>query len=157
MFPSLTSAVTLVAQEQIHEGPQGPEFGKAAPVGLLVIVALLVVILTLGFMFNRRMRRMHKRRDFAEAHGLDPFDIETIDRRMAEEEAMEAAAAAPRSAPSAGSAGSAGSGTTRSGRPTSYWDEEPDAQTSAEASTEPGRDDGPGAPGGPEDQGGDRR
>ncbi|WP_312976541.1 hypothetical protein [Corynebacterium sp.] len=76
-----------MAQEQVNRGPQGPEFGKAAPVGLLVIIGLLVVILALGYFFNRRMRKMHKRRDFAEAHGLDPFDIDTIDRRMAEAEA----------------------------------------------------------------------
>ncbi|AHW63677.1 Putative membrane protein [Corynebacterium glyciniphilum AJ 3170] len=85
--PSLTSTVSLVAQEQVNRGPQGPEFGKAAPVGLLVIIGLLVVILALGYFFNRRMRKMHKRRDFADAHGLDPFDIDTIDRRMAEADA----------------------------------------------------------------------
>ncbi|MDN6510122.1 MAG: hypothetical protein L0K56_05365 [Corynebacterium sp.] len=87
--PSLTSTVSLVAQEQVNRGPQGPEFGKAAPVGLLVIVGLLVVILALGYLFNRRMRKMHKRRDFAEANGIDPFDIDTIDRRMAQEEAAD--------------------------------------------------------------------
>lgn len=87
--PSLTSTVSLVAQEQVHRGPQGPEFGKAAPVGLLVIVGLLVVILALGYLFNRRMRKMHRRRDFAEANGIDPFDIDTIDRRMAQEEAVD--------------------------------------------------------------------
>lgn len=118
MIPSLTATVSLVAQEQVHDGPQGPEFGKAAPIGLLVIVALLVVILALGIMFNRRMRRMHKRRDFAEAHGLDPFDVETIDRRMAEEEALEAAAAAPQ--------GSAAGRPERPGRPESYWDDKQD-------------------------------
>lgn len=91
--PSLTSTVSLVAQEQVNRGPQGPEFGKAAPVGLLVIIGLLVVILALGYFFNRRMRKMHKRRDFAEAHGLDPFDIDTIDRRMAESEATGATTA----------------------------------------------------------------
>ncbi|MGP9724565.1 hypothetical protein ACT3SZ_11185 [Corynebacterium sp. AOP40-9SA-29] len=87
--PSLTSTVSLVAQEQVNRGPQGPEFGKAAPVGLLVIVGLLVVILALGYLFNRRMRKMHKRRDFAEANGIDPFDIDTIDRRMAQEDAAD--------------------------------------------------------------------
>ncbi|MEJ6547945.1 hypothetical protein PQI66_00115 [Corynebacterium sp. USCH3] len=85
--PSLTTTVSLVAQEQVHRGPQGPEFGKAAPVGLFVIIGLLVVILALGYFFNRRMRTMHQRRDFAEAHGLDPFDIDTIDRRMAQADA----------------------------------------------------------------------
>ena len=27
------------AQNQVHEGPMGPEFGKASPIGLLVIVS----------------------------------------------------------------------------------------------------------------------
>lgn len=89
--PSLTSAVSLVAQEQINRGPQGPEFGKAAPVGLLVIVGLLVVILALGYLFNRRMKKMQARRTFAEDHGIDPFDIDTIDRRMADAEAGDTA------------------------------------------------------------------
>ncbi|MGV0868578.1 hypothetical protein [Corynebacterium kalidii] len=89
--PSLTSAVSLVAQEQINRGPQGPEFGKAAPVGLLVIVGLLVVILALGYLFNRRMKKMQARRTFAEDHGIDPFDIDTIDRRMADAEAADTA------------------------------------------------------------------
>lgn len=92
--PSLTSTVSLVAQEQINRGPQGPEFGKAAPVGLLVIIGLLVVILALGYFFNRRMKKMQSRRDFAEKYDIDPFDIDTIDRRMAEEDAAGPAAAA---------------------------------------------------------------
>jgi hypothetical protein len=82
------STVTVLAQEQVNDGPQGPEFGKAAPVGLLVIVALLVAILVVGWFFNRRMKKMKRRQTFAELHGLDPFDIDTIDRRMAEEETL---------------------------------------------------------------------
>lgn len=88
MTPVIPPEVILFAQEQVNEGPQGPEFGKAAPVGLLVIVGLLVVVLLLGYFFNRRMRKMNRRRNFAEAHGLDPFDIDTIDRRMAQEAAV---------------------------------------------------------------------
>ena len=79
------STVSVVAQEQVNDGPQGPEFGKAAPVGLLVVVALLVAILAVGVFFNRRMKKMKQRQVFAELHGLDPFDIDTIDRRMAQE------------------------------------------------------------------------
>lgn len=79
------STVSVLAQEQVHDGPQGPEFGKAAPVGLLVIVGLLVAILAIGVFFNRRMKKMKQRQLFAELHGLDPFDIDAIDRRMAQE------------------------------------------------------------------------
>ncbi|MGO1463741.1 MAG: hypothetical protein ACTH2K_08050 [Candidatus Corynebacterium faecigallinarum] len=82
------STVSVLAQEQVHDGPQGPEFGKAAPVGLLVIVGLLVAILAIGVFFNRRMKKMKQRQLFAELHGLDPFDIDAIDRRMAQEGAV---------------------------------------------------------------------
>ena len=81
---------TVLAQEQVNKGPQGPEFGKASPVGLLVIVALLVAILVVGYLFNRRMKAMTRRRQFAEKHGMDPFDIAEIDRRMAEEQRLTA-------------------------------------------------------------------
>lgn len=81
---------TVLAQEQVNKGPQGPEFGKASPVGLLVIVALLVAILVVGYLFNRRMKAMTRRRQFAEKHGMDPFDIAEIDRRMAEEQQLTA-------------------------------------------------------------------
>ena len=70
------------AQNQVHEGPMGPEFGKASPIGLLVIVALVVAIMMLGWSFHRRQSRFRRRRAFAEDHGLDPFDIEAIDAAM---------------------------------------------------------------------------
>lgn len=72
------------AQNQVHEGPMGPEFGKASPIGLLVIVALVVAIMMLGWSFHRRQSRFRRRRAFAEDHGLDPFDIEAIDAAMRE-------------------------------------------------------------------------
>ena len=73
--------VTLLAQNPV--GPMGADFGKASPIGLLVIVLLLVVILLIGVDLTRRMKRMRRRRAFAEEHGMDPFDIEGIDRAMA--------------------------------------------------------------------------
>lgn len=85
-MPVTDLSFTVLAQEQVNEGPQGPEFGKASPVGLLVIVALLVAILVIGYLFNRRMKAMTRRRQFAEKHGIDPFDLEEIDRRMAAEQ-----------------------------------------------------------------------
>ncbi|WP_240941859.1 hypothetical protein [Corynebacterium xerosis] len=76
--------VTLLAQNPV--GPMGADFGKASPIGLLVIVLLLVVILLIGADLTRRMKRMRRRRAFAEEHGMDPFDIEGIDRAMADHE-----------------------------------------------------------------------
>lgn len=80
--------VSVLAQEQVNEGPQGPEFGKASPVGLLVIVALLVAILSIGVLFNRRMKRMTRRREYADKHGMDPFDIDGIDAAMAADQGL---------------------------------------------------------------------
>lgn len=73
----------LVAQAP-SEGPVGPEFGKASPIGLLVLVVLAVAVLMLGWSFHRRNSRFRRRRIFAEQHGLDPFDTEAVDKAMAE-------------------------------------------------------------------------
>ncbi|WP_295629182.1 hypothetical protein [uncultured Corynebacterium sp.] len=75
---------TLLAQNPV--GPMGADFGKASPVGLLVIVLLLVTILLIGVDLSRRMKRMRRRRAYAETHGMDPFDLEGIDRAMAADE-----------------------------------------------------------------------
>lgn len=74
----------IFAQDQTNKGPMGPEFGKAAPVGLFVILALLVVVLLLGFLMNKRIRRLERRRAFAEKHGIDLFDTELLERAMRE-------------------------------------------------------------------------
>lgn len=76
--------VALLAQNPV--GPMGADFGKASPIGLLVIVLLLVTILLIGVDLSRRMKRMRRRRAFAEEHGMDPFDVEAIDRAMAAHE-----------------------------------------------------------------------
>lgn len=93
-LPSPTAPVdmlsyTVLAQAE-KTGPQGPDFGKASPVGLLVIVAMLVVILALGVLFNRRMKAMIRRREYAEKHDMDPFDIAGIDAAMAADEGLRA-------------------------------------------------------------------
>lgn len=76
-----TSDVIVLAQNPV--GPMGADFGKASPIGLLIIVLLFVVILLIGMDLGRRMKRMRRRRAFAEEHGMDPFDVEAIDRAMA--------------------------------------------------------------------------
>ncbi|WP_448853382.1 hypothetical protein [Corynebacterium frankenforstense] len=74
----------IVLAQQEKGGPLGPEFGKASPVGLLVIVALLAAVLFIGWRFYRRYSRMNRRMMFAERHGIDPFDEKAIDEAMAE-------------------------------------------------------------------------
>ena len=81
---TLTTAAGWVIAQAPPETPVGPEFGKASPIGLLVIVFLLVLVLSLGFAFHRRYSRFTRRRMFAEAHGIDPFDEEALDKAMAE-------------------------------------------------------------------------
>lgn len=117
---SLGYAVLAQAEKT---GPQGPDFGKASPVGLLVIVALLVVILTLGVLFNRRMKNMARRREYAEKHGMDPFDIDGIDAAMAADQGLDddevTVQAWPLAEPDelAAQYGDDDSDTTRGGRP----------------------------------------
>ena len=79
----LNAAATVLAQGPT-DGPVGPEFGKAAPIGLLVLVLLLVAVLALGWAFYRRHRTFRRRQLFAEAHGIDVFDAEAVDAAMRE-------------------------------------------------------------------------
>lgn len=75
--------ILYLAQQQ--NTPLGPEFGKASPIGLLVIVALVVVVIYLGWAFSRRQKRLLRRQAFAEARGLNVFDEKAIDEAMAAE------------------------------------------------------------------------
>lgn len=77
------NAITLLAQNQT-DGPVGPEFGKASPIGAFMLAGLAVLVLMVGWSFHRRNSRFRRRRVFAEQHGLDPFDIETVDKAMEE-------------------------------------------------------------------------
>ncbi|WP_257161464.1 hypothetical protein [Corynebacterium cystitidis] len=79
-----TNAVTYVLAQNPDGGPLGPEFGKGSPIGMLIVVGLLVIVLMLGWAFHRRYSRFNRRRLFAEAHGLDVFDTEAVDKAMAE-------------------------------------------------------------------------
>lgn len=72
---------TILAQAE-PSGPLGPEFGKASPVGLLIMILLLVVVLYLGYSLTRRVKRMARRRAFAEANGIDLFDTQALDAAM---------------------------------------------------------------------------
>ena len=60
----------------------GPDFGKASPIGLLLLVILGVVVLFIGWSFHRRFSRFKRRQAFAEERGIDPFDEKAIDAAM---------------------------------------------------------------------------
>ena len=81
---SLSATNLLILAQQQQGGPLGPEFGKASPIGLLVLAVLGVAVISLGWAFHRRFSRYNRRRAFAEAHGLDPFDQEAVDKAMDE-------------------------------------------------------------------------
>ena len=57
--------VTLLAEE----GPKntGPDFGKASPVGLLVVVLLLIGVFALVWSMNRHLKRIPESFDAPEA------------------------------------------------------------------------------------------
>lgn len=81
--PSFAELSYVVAQAP-PETPRGPDFGKAQPTGLLLIVVLAVAIIALGWAFHRRFSRFNRRRAFAEMHGIDPFDEKALDAAMEE-------------------------------------------------------------------------
>ncbi len=80
-YNALSHAIILAQQ---GSGPVGSEFGKASPIGWFVLIALAVAVLAIGWAFHRRYSRLNRRRLFAEAHGLDVFDEQTLDKAMAE-------------------------------------------------------------------------
>lgn len=75
----------ILAQSGQFEGPLGPEFGKASPVGLFLVVAALAMVLFLGYRLTQRIARLHRRQKFAEDHGLDVFDTEAVDKALRDE------------------------------------------------------------------------
>lgn len=78
--------VNVLAQgtEGAEGGPMGPEFGKASPIGLLILAILGVAVLVAGWNFHRRFSRFRRRTMFAEDHGIDPFDEEAVDAALKE-------------------------------------------------------------------------
>ncbi|AKS32861.1 hypothetical protein [Mycolicibacterium goodii] len=55
MIETMTAVVTLLAEEPRNTGP---EFGKAAPFGLLITVVLLVGTFALVWSMNRHLRNL---------------------------------------------------------------------------------------------------
>ena len=84
MQPRIDAAVGTILAQQGQGGPLGPEFGKASPVGLLILISLLVVVIILGRSVTKRIKNLNIRRTFAEEEGIDVFDSEELNRRMAD-------------------------------------------------------------------------
>lgn len=76
------NAASLILAQAPGETPVGPDFGKASPIGLLLLVILGVVVLFIGWSFHRRFSRFKRRQAFAEARGIDPFDEQAVDEAM---------------------------------------------------------------------------
>lgn len=57
MIDLLTTAVSVLADPPKNSGP---DFGKASPVGLLVIVLLLIGVFILGWSMNRHLKKLPK-------------------------------------------------------------------------------------------------
>ena len=76
------NAANFVLAQNPGETPVGPDFGKASPIGLLLLVVLALVVLFIGWSFHRRFSRFKRRQAFAEARGIDPFDEKAIDEAM---------------------------------------------------------------------------
>ena len=77
----MNTATWIIAQAE-RTGPKGAEFGKAAPVGLFVIIILLLVVLLIGFAMNKRIRRLERRQAFAESRGINLLDTEKLEAAM---------------------------------------------------------------------------
>ncbi|MGC4934238.1 hypothetical protein ACLQ3C_11195 [Gordonia sp. DT30] len=69
MTSPLNTAILAAAQE-----PQGPEFGKASPLGLLIIVLLLIGTALLIWSMNRQLRKLPKNFDANHPEADQEFD-----------------------------------------------------------------------------------
>ncbi|WJY97216.1 hypothetical protein [Corynebacterium fournieri] len=76
------NATSFVLAQAPGDTPVGPDFGKASPIGLLLLVVLVLVVAFIGWSFHRRFSRFKRRQAFAEAHGIDPFDEKAVDEAM---------------------------------------------------------------------------
>ncbi|WP_016933812.1 hypothetical protein [Rhodococcus sp. R1101] len=53
-----TLAVEVLAVEVLAQEPTGPEFGKASPLGLAIVVVLLVATALLIWNMNKRLKKL---------------------------------------------------------------------------------------------------
>lgn len=88
-------AAFLIAAEP---PPKGPEFGKASPIGLLVIVLLLVSTFLLIRSMNKQLRKLpdtfdadHPEPDQAFDEGTDVVQADVVEPGVVENDAADAA------------------------------------------------------------------
>ncbi|MGD9620125.1 MAG: hypothetical protein AB7G47_09480 [Mycolicibacterium sp.] len=74
MAPHLDWVIAVLAQDAPRQ--TGPDFGKASPFGLIVVVLLLIGTFTLVWSMNRHLRRLPESFDTDDRAGGDP-DITT--------------------------------------------------------------------------------
>ncbi len=77
MIDLLTTAVSVLADPPKNSGP---DFGKASPLGLLVVVLLLIGVFVLVWSMNRHLKKLPKTFD------EEPADGETADGETADGE-----------------------------------------------------------------------
>lgn len=68
---NLAHAALILAADQ---EPQGPEFGKASPLGLMIIVILLIGTALLIWSMNRQLKKLPKTFDSAHPEADQAFD-----------------------------------------------------------------------------------
>ena len=68
MIDLLTTAVSVLADPPKNSGP---DFGKASPLGLLVVVLLLIGVFVLVWSMNRHLKKLPKTFDDEPAEGAD--------------------------------------------------------------------------------------
>ena len=85
-FRLIQTLTTLLAEDPTKTGP---DFGKASPVGLLIVVLLLFSVFALVWSMNRHLRKIP-----ASFDGLDGADGATDDQRDADGAGAESAAGA---------------------------------------------------------------
>ncbi|WOC11353.1 hypothetical protein [Gordonia sp. MP11Mi] len=65
-----TNAVVLAADQE----PKGPEFGKASPLGLLIIILLLIAVFLLIRSMNRQLKKLPESFDTEHPEPDQAFD-----------------------------------------------------------------------------------
>ncbi|ORA73043.1 hypothetical protein [Mycolicibacterium insubricum] len=67
-YPMTYPVMLLAETEAPHNS--GPDFGKASPLGLLILVLLLIAVFLLGWSMNKQLRKVPK--SFDDVPAADP-------------------------------------------------------------------------------------
>ena len=82
MIDTVTAVVTLLADEPRKTGP---DFGKASPFGLLIVLVLLIGTFALVWSMNRHLRKLPESFDRAHPEPDQAADEGTVPAEGAEE------------------------------------------------------------------------